>query len=80
MTSKLPKSPLDEPSRPAVAAKMRDDTTVPVALYKKIPAIKNREAVEMDEILFIYSRYRPTLKRCRPDRRQVRNSLSYNAD
>ena len=25
------------------------------------------------------SRYRPTIKRCRPDRRQVRNSLSYIA-
>lgn len=59
-TSKTLESPLDVPSRPAVAAKMRDDTTVPVTLYKKIPAIKNRGAVEMDEILFINSRYRPT--------------------
>lgn len=39
-TSKTLENPLDVPSRPAVAAKMRDDTTVPVALYKKIPAIK----------------------------------------
>ena len=32
------------------------------------------------EDTFTHSRYRPTIKRCRPDRRQVRNSLSYNAD
>ena len=39
MTSKLLKSPLEETSRPVVATMMRDDTTVPVSLYKKILAI-----------------------------------------
>ena len=39
-TSKLPKSPLEETSRPVAVTMMRDDTTVPASLYKKIPAIK----------------------------------------
>ena len=38
-TSKLPKSPLEVPSRPAAVAMMRDDTTVPVTCTRKIPAI-----------------------------------------
>ena len=31
----------------------------------------------IDSLRYTKSRYRPTIKRCRPDRRQVRNSLSH---
>lgn len=52
-STKTPENPLEEPSRPAAVAMMRDDTTVPVFMCMRIPAISNRGAVEMDEILFI---------------------------
>ena len=40
-TSKTLESPLDVPSRPAVAAKMRDDTTVPVMMRVKFGYTKS---------------------------------------
>jgi len=52
-TSKLPKSPLEETSRPVAVTMMRDDTTVPAIVHIRIPAIKSQGAVEMDEIIFI---------------------------